>query len=216
MYCPHYKTGCRQVFSKSENLEDHRKGCVFRPVYCPLINCKEKVLFLNITEHLTSQHFHLLEKLKSTTSIIDVENKKCSIYRSVSPKAIGRNLAGWIPRKIDLIYGVDFYFVGKVVSNIMHAWIYIVGSPLEAKNYAYTMSITGKIRDKFTYHGFVKPLDDGPDDIIAKQLVFMVGVEAMKELKDENGNLKIDVTIHALKEDAKDTDLESGVEDESE
>ena len=39
MYCPHYKTGCRQVFSKSENLEDHRKECVFRPVYCPLINC---------------------------------------------------------------------------------------------------------------------------------------------------------------------------------
>ena len=39
MYCPHYKTGCRQVFSKSENLEDHRKGCVFRPVFCPLINC---------------------------------------------------------------------------------------------------------------------------------------------------------------------------------
>ena len=71
-------------------------------------------------------------------------------------------------------------------------------------------------RDKFTYHGFVKPLDDGPDDIIAKQLVFMVGVEAMQELKDEDGNLKIDVTIHALKEEAKDMDIESGVEDESE
>ena len=212
MYCPHYKTGCRQVFSKSENLEDHRLGCAFRPVYCPLFTCEEKVLFLNITEHLTSQHFHLLEKVKSSTSIIDVENKKCSIY----PPSVSSNGYGWTPRKIDLIYGVDFYFVGKVVSNIMHAWIYIVGSPLEAKNYAYTMSITGKIRDKFTYHGFVKPLDDGPDDIIAKQLVFMVGVEVLKELKDENGNLKIDVTIHALKEDAKDTDLESGVEDESE
>ena len=212
MYCPRYKTGCRQVFSKTENLEDHRKGCVFRPVYCPLITCKEKVLFLNITEHLTSQHFHLLEKVKSSTSIIDVENKKCSIYLP----SISSNTAGWTPRKIDLVYGVDFYFVGKVVSNIMHLWIYIVGSPLEANNYAYTMSITGKIRDKFTYQGFVKPLDDGPDDIIAKQLIFTVGVEATNELKDGNDKLKIEVTIHALKEDAKDTDLESGVEDESE
>ena len=208
MYCPHYKTGCRQVFSTSENLEDHRKGCVFRLVYCPLIICKEKVLFLNITEHLTSEHSDLLEKVKSSVSMINVENKKCSINLPVSS-------IGWIPIKIDLIYGVDFYLVGKVVSKIMHVWIYIVGSPLEAKNYAYTMSITGEIRDKFNYHGFVKPLDDGPDNIIAKQLVFMVGVEAMKELKDENGNLKIDVTINALKEEAKDMDIESGVEDES-
>ena len=58
--------------------------------------------------------------------------------------------------------------------------------------------------------------NEGPDYLAAKQLVFMVGVEAMKELKDENDNLKIDVTIHALKEEAKDLDIESGVEDESE
>ena len=93
MYCPHYKTGCRQVFSKSENLEDHRKGCVFRPVYCPLIICEEKVLFLNITEHLTSEHSDLLEKVKSSVSMINVENKKCSINLPVSS-------IGWIPIKI--------------------------------------------------------------------------------------------------------------------
>ena len=214
MYCPRYKTGCRQVFLKTENLEDHRKECVFRPVYCPVVICEQKVLFLNITEHLTSHHFHLLEKAKASTYIAYVANKKCLINLPLANKPC--KYAYIFPRKIDLIDGVDFYLVGKLGSNIMYAWIYIVGSPLEAKSYAYTMSITGKIRDKFTYHGFVKPLDEGPDDIIAKQLVFMIGVEAMKELKDENGNLKIDVTIHALKEEAKDMDIESGVEDESE
>ena len=57
------------------------------------------------------------------------------------PVIVSSNPGGWIPRKIDLIDGVDFYLVGEVVSNIMHVWIYIVGSPLEAKKYSYTLSI---------------------------------------------------------------------------
>ena len=58
--------------------------------------------------------------------------------------------------------------------------------------------------------------NEGHDYLTAKQLVFMVGVEAMKEFSDENNILPVEVTIHALKEEAKDMDLESGVEDESE
>ena len=135
MYCPHYKTGCRQVFSKSENLEDHQIECVFRHVYCPVTRCYDAVLFVSIADHLNKKHFDLLEKVKSS-SIIDVENKKCLINLLISS-----NPKGWIPRKIDLIDGVDFYLVGEVVSNIMHVWIYIVGSPLEAKKYSYTLSI---------------------------------------------------------------------------
>ena len=140
MYCPHYKTGCRQVFLKTENLEDHRMGCIFRPVYCPLIICKEKVLFVNILEHLNERHFHLIEYVKSSTSTIDIENKKCLINLLVSN--VIYNTGGWIHGKIDLIDGVDFYLVGKVVSNIWHVWIYIVGSPLEAKKYSYTLAIS--------------------------------------------------------------------------
>ena len=158
MYCPHYKTGCRQVFSKTENLEDHRKGCVFRPVYCPLLLCEEKVLFVNINEHLTEKRFQYMQRqqVKSSASNIDVLSKKCVMSLPVFSK-----IQGWIPRKIDLIDGVDFYLVGKVVHNIMHGWIYIVGSPFEARNYSYTLSITGNTGDKTTYHSFVKPLDEG-------------------------------------------------------
>ena len=78
MYCPHYKTGCRQVFSKSENLEDHRKGCVFRPVYCPGI-CQDEVLFVNVAEHISNIHANLLERVKSATSIIKIGKNKCVI-----------------------------------------------------------------------------------------------------------------------------------------
>ena len=58
-----------------------------------------------------------------------------------------------------------------------------------------------------THHDFVKSLDEGPDNIIAKQLVFMIGLRAIKKFSDENnGILPVEVTIHALKEEAKDRD----------
>ena len=92
-----------------------------------------------------------------------------------------------------------------------------MGSPQEVKNYAYTLSITGKTGNKFSYYDHAKPLDEGYDAIIAEQLVFAIGTEAVKSLRDENNKLPVEVTIHAFKEEAKDTDVESGVSaDESE
>ena len=108
------------------------------------------------------------------------------------------------------------YLLGKAVKNVMYIWIYIIGSHSDAKNYAYTLSISSKSDDKFTYYGHVKPIDERIKDIIANQVVFMVGIEAIKKFSDENKFLPIEVTIHALKEEAKDKDIESGVEDVSE
>ena len=59
---------------------------------------------------------------------------------------------------------------------------------------------------------FCLQIEVGSDDIIAKQPVFTIGTEA-----NENSKLPVEVTIHALKEEAKDQDMESGVStDESE
>ena len=92
----------------------------------------------------------------------------------------------------------------------MHFWVYFLGSPQEVKNYVITLSI-GKFEDKLTYNGRVKPLDEEWDDIIAKQSGLVIGTEIIDRLSDENNKLTIDVTIHALKEEAKDSDMESGV-----
>ena len=112
-----------------------------------------------------------------------------------------------------------FFLAGHedtISEYFVHWWVYFLGSQQEVKNYACTLSI-GKLGDKLTYNGQVKPLDKGLDDIIAEQSGFMIGTEVMKRLRDENNKLAIEVTIHALKEEAKDTDVESGVSaDESE
>ena len=57
-------------------------------------------------------------------------------------------------------------------------------------------------------------MDEAADDIIAKQFAFVIGTEVVKEIRNKDNILKIEVTIHDLKEEAKDEDVESGVEDE--
>ena len=62
----------------------------------------------------------------------------------------------------------------------------------------------------------MKPLDEAADDFIDKPYVFVIGTEILKEIINEDGKLAIEVTIHDFKEEAKDEDVESGVEDEPE
>ena len=56
-------------------------------------------------------------------------------------------------------------------------------------------------------------MDEAADDIIAKQFAFVIGTEVIKEIRRDN-KVSMEVTIHDLKEEAKDEDVESGVEDE--
>ena len=58
-------------------------------------------------------------------------------------------------------------------------------------------------------------LDEASDDVIAKQFVFAIGTEVIKELRNKESKLSIEVIIHDLKGETKNEDVESGVEDES-
>ena len=209
MYCPNYGTGCRQNFGRPEDLEDHQPGCIFRKVYCPRIYCDHGIIvFKDISDHLMRQHSNDFERAKASTStVLLAENK--FVFN------LPATFTTWIPRKIELVNKYDLFFVGKVVDSILHAWIYIVGSPIEARNFSCTISVTDKSGNKFAFYGqAVKPLDEGPYDVIAKQAVFMIGTEVIKNSKDENDKLSVEVTINDLKEEAKDSNDESGVEDD--
>ena len=213
MYCPNYGTGCRGNFGRPEDLEDHQPACIYRKVFCPCIYCNDdKIVFKDISDHLMKRHSKDFERAKASTStVLLTETKKCVF--NLPELDIGYS---WIPRKVELVDKYDLFVVGKVVNSILYAWIYIVGSPIEARNYSYTISVTDKSGNKFAFYGqAVKPLDEGPNDVIAKQAVFMIGTEVIKNSKDENDKLSVEVTINDLKEEAKDSNDESGVEDDA-
>ena len=207
VYCPHYKTGCHETFLLAESLDDHQQGCIFRPVFCPHINCKKTlVLFKDVIEHLKQVH-------ENKFWFVAIENK----YSRKLDTSKSEDGAFWMPIGIKIGSGVDFFLVGQIINGIAHFWLYVMASPLQAKKYAYTLSVIGKNGNTFiTFNDYAKPLDEGVDEIIENQLVFMIGTEAIKKIRNENERLPVEITIRDLKEEAKDDDEESGVEDESE
>ena len=212
MYCPNYGTGCRYFFAQPEDLEDHQSACIFRKVYCPSLVCDHgTIAFKDISDHLMKQHSNDFERAKASTSTVLLAENKFEF----NLPALFVTFDTWIPRKIELVNKYDLFLVGKVIDSILYAWIYIVGSPIEARNYSCSISVTDKSGNKFAFYGqAVKPLDEGPSDIIAKQTVFMIGTEVIKNSKDEHDKLSVEVTINDLKEEAKDINDESGVEDD--
>ena len=62
-FCPYYKTGCRETYVKAEDIDEHKKICIFRMIYCPSNispnGCKEKILFKNISNHLEACTFKI-------------------------------------------------------------------------------------------------------------------------------------------------------------
>ena len=210
VYCLHYNNGCRQIFvqTQAESMDDHQKGCIFRKVFCPDLRCKKKVLFKDVVEHLKQVH-------KDPYCFVATENKYTLILGTEA--GIDEDGYYWIPISTKIGSGMDFFFVGKVTNKIAHFWLYIMASPLQAKNYTYTLSITWANGSKFSsnFSNNAKVLDEDHEEIIEKQPVFMIGTETIKKIRNENKSFTIEVTIHDLKEEAKDDNEESGVEDDS-
>lgn len=209
VYCLHYNNGCRQIFvqTQAESLDDHEKGCIFRQVFCPELSCKNKVLFKDVIEHLKKVH-------ENKFWFDAPENKYTVMFGTGGIENDGI----WKPRSIKIRSGIDFFIVGEIINKVSHFWLYIMASSLQAKNYTYTLSITGENGSKFSsnFSDYANSLDEGRQEIIKNQLVFMIGTEAIKKIRNDENMIEIEVTIHDLKEEAKDDDEESGVEDGSE
>ena len=55
-FCPNYKSGCREIFAESENLEEHKTSCPFRLVPCVIYEKCGSITFANYHLHLTKRH----------------------------------------------------------------------------------------------------------------------------------------------------------------
>ena len=196
LFCENYWKGCRAFFTQDNDLEDHKQGCVFRLVYCPSLcfqknNDYLKIQAQDLTDHITAIHDVAVYSF--------VPNKPQSI--PLSPKNL--LCKSWF-LKINLNDKVDFFLIGKVKNDRLYLWISIYGSQLEAKNYRYTLSETMDGNGS-SVSANVNTLDKNPNEIITKQVIFMVSLKYARRMEAENRGLK--VTIHALKDGSKRTTL---------
>ena len=98
----------------------------------------------------------------------------------------------------------------------IYQWVYILGSPTEAKNYSYTLKLIGA-KSEISFKGKVAAIDESFDDLFESGKCFSILHKAfMTHFLDEDNKYEYSLEIHDLKEEVKDEFCESGISDNDE
>lgn len=182
-------------------------------VYCPMFCKAGKIVFKDIPDHFASVHSSHLARSTASDDIQTITLPKVQEKR-VWCKKIEMNASDVDPTVGDLPDKnlrlqprlVRFYLVSRMDDGAFISWVYVHGSPLDAKQFAFTISMTGSSTNKFTYNDFVKPLDTNAIEITSEGRVFFVQKKAFDDCRrievEEKGEmaLEVEVAIHDLNE----------------
>ena len=192
--CKNTKNGCKETFHENA-LEDHELECLFRLVPCmeSKSGCEAKLTLQNVIQHYEKEH--LKDGLQS------IENKL---------KRVGGSITNV---KMDL-NGNVFIVKGQIFGNkTAILWVYILGSPKEAKHFTYTLKLFGS-KSTIMYVGKVAAIDESFDTLYMAGKCFTFQFDTFKDqFKNEDGNYEYSLEIRNLKEEAKDENVDSGASD---
>ena len=184
---------------------------IYRKVFCPTLenNCQSnKILFKDVIEHMETSH---------KGEFFDLGKTNVAGLHFHTPKTgLKTGTIIWKTTKFTSTCGATFFAAATTVKDSVCLWVTFFGSSDEAENYSCSISMETKIGkkiQKFNYIGTVHTIDEGSDDIIASGLLLNVGINAAITSLNEEKQLKFEITIRNLKEEAKDDDVESGVSD---
>ena len=132
-----------------------------------------------------------------------------------SPTDIGAVANGkWFSKKFTS-FNKTFFEVGIIRNNFIYKWIYVLALPDEAKNYyfhAYVKNANGE--NVLTYYGQVLSMVETHEKVIENQDCFIIGDKfALQYVKDGTKQVDFSLKIRNLKDEAKDEEDESGIDD---
>ena len=207
--CFNTKNGCQEVLAETA-LEDHESSCIYRVVQCLrnalLAPCTEKVTFREVI-----QHYEDHGKVKLTEGNLKMKHRNtCSeFYLDIS----GGNRF-FPPLKFSL-NNQTFLLFHKTEEKIVHLWVYMLGSPNEAKHFSYTLKLFGP-NTTLTIDGKVAAIDESFDTLSAAGKCFAYSHKNfIAQVLNEN-RYEYSLEIRNLKEEAKDENYESGISDNDE
>jgi hypothetical protein len=111
--CTHAENGCPFVASKT-TLEGHEGMCDWRTVVCPDGDCKEKILFNQLIQHL-------LEDREESYGCFDVFKMRWTMDEDFVPDS--SNSTFW-KTKVWKYEGDTFFIVFRMVGGVFHTWVY--------------------------------------------------------------------------------------------
>ena len=140
---------CKESFT-SEAITFHETECTRRLVSCPYAGgtCGKMVEFQNVLTHCGSVHYVFNEATSGSPYKVT-----CNYKLSSLPKNRVR-----VPNKIE-VFGKVFLSFGMVKNGILYDWIQLLGSPLEAKDFVFSLEYKGA-RSTLAYFGEVASIDE--------------------------------------------------------
>ena len=120
----------------------------------------------------------------------------------------------WLSKKFTA-FNKTFFEVGIMRNNFIYKWIYVLALPEEAKNYyfhAYVKNANGE--NVLTYYGQVRSMVETHEEVIKNQKCFIIGdMNALQFVKEGTNQVDFFLKIRNLKDEAKDEEDESGIDD---
>lgn len=208
--CRHYENGCREILL-NDKVEDHQTGCYFRLIHCPFVPaiCRQKVIFKDLFDHINDTHKE--KKFKSRCWDCGGNGEYPFDYYCW----FEADFKMWVKGKGDYVmnpiilktYDRRIFFVEIAhIGDVYNFWVYIYGSPTEAKNYKAKIEISSyDSKSKFRLTSNPIPLDLPSRKVKSQQLGLIVGDNAIKRMFQENENdeemqFSINVNIWNLKD----------------
>ena len=174
-------------------------------VECPNLSCGTKVPFHQLIQHMeTNKHYS--RKLASM-----------DVTHGPIPEQMFKDGEFCIqPCMIE--YETNMFFITSLAKKgIFYQWIYFLGSPTEAKKYAYTLEYkdVAESERNMTYTGKVVSVDETRKTIQENYNCFSVAYGFFKaHFIDTDRKFKYSLKIRNLKEEVKDDNVESGISDD--
>ena len=199
--CENLSRGCQEIKEK-EDMMFHQTECIYRLVKCPRMVCGDEVPFHELLDHMKPDCF-LEEELviREGYTYDEYECSKSVLYKPYKITAKNR----------------IFFTVTKFEDDQHYCWIHFYGSPIEAKNYSYTLEYHNDTKTPEVTCSFsdqVISIDETADSIIENVNCLVISRKLFENkfvLTDDT--FKFSVKIRNLKEEAKDENVESGVSD---
>ena len=120
----------------------------------------------------------------------------------------------WGPKQFTA-FNKTFFDMGIMRNNLIYKWVYVLATPDEAKHFyfhAYVKDNNGENVE--TYYRQVRSLVESHEDVIENGNCAIIVVKSAKKLiKPGTNQVDFSLKIRNLKEEAKDEDDESGIDD---
>ena len=187
--CHNKNNGCQETHFLNDVIFDHEKECMYRLVHC--INngngCTEKVTFNNVIPHFEEKHAKYSGvPLRRQVSLRIVTNKS---------KVLSYDL----PNAMININGSAFILKGRILNKRRYLWVYLLGSPNEAKNFSFTLKLYGGTVTAH-YAGQVSSIDESFESLCVPEKCFSFDENEFKiQFQRLDGKYEYSLSIRNVK-----------------